>query len=66
MRFRRDVQHFVGVVGVVVDPEAVGTGLPSQGSVGNVVSAVVVMLSYRISRTFSPSENEVTERCVLG
>jgi hypothetical protein len=53
MRFRRDVQHFVGVV---VDPEAVGTGVGGasvKGSVGNVVSAVVVRLSYIISRTFA-------------
>jgi hypothetical protein len=56
MPFRRDVQDFVGGVVVVVNPEAVGTGVgvaSVKGSVGNVVLAVVVTLSYRISRTFA-------------
>ena len=49
MRFRRDMQHFVGMVGVVVEPKAVRAeeGVSSfEGSVYNV----------RIGP--SPSENE--------
>jgi len=63
MRFGREVQLFVGVVGVVLERKAVRTGEEvslGDGSVGNVISAVVVTLIYRKHANLPgplPSEN---------
>ena len=62
MRFRRDMRHFLGVVGGVVEPKALRTGeRVVQGSIDNVISAVVVTLIYRKHVKLlrpSPSKNE--------